>query len=259
MNCLMKKYIDAFDNFFKYLIADNVINTGLDKNKDCNNLYNFLQINLKNTNFNNIKNNLIMSSYSKAEKSLNTCTSILKTGPRRNSLCGKKTFSSSDYCKTHYIKIFGNDSSLSLVKQTRSTEGEIRSDEQRSLKDSNEDNMNKNEDIRKLESRPVEEEDNVIVVRKNKYNNFVFGNTGLIIKSAKEKYIVAREAEDGNWLPLDREDIEECERYHLKYKIIDFNFKGEKTNQVIVKSTQILPDGQKEKEIMFQDFIEDEI
>ena len=224
MNCLMKKYIDAFDNFFKYLIADNVINTGLDKNKDCNNLYNFLQINLKNTNFNNIKNNLIMSSYSKAEKSLNTCTSILKTGPRRNSLCGKKTFSSSDYCKTHYIKIFGNDSSLSLVKQTRSTEGEIRSDEQRSLKDSNEDNMNKNEDIRKLESRAV-----------------------------------AREAEDGNWLPLDREDIEECERYHLKYKIIDFNFKGEKTNQVIVKSTQILPDGQKEKEIMFQDFIEDEI
>ena len=42
-----------------------------------------------------------------------------------------------------------------------------------------------------------------------------------------------------------------------KYKIIDFNFKGEKTNKTIVKSTQMLPDT-KEKAVMFEDFIEDD-
>jgi hypothetical protein len=41
-------------------------------------------------------------------------------------------------------------------------------------------------------------------------------------KSSKEKYIVAREAENGDWLPLSEEDIDECKRYHLKYKIIDW-------------------------------------
>ena len=258
MNCSIKNYISTFDTFFKYLIADEIIpkvgtnlcretnNQKIFEKNNLNVLYNFLQTNLKNTDFNTIKTQLVMSSYKNTDTENNskTCISILKTGPRKNQLCGKKSTSSSDYCKTHHSKIYGS---------SKSEENESKSFSQ-SEDTSTQPSLGTN-----TSGYPVggKEEDDVIVIRKNKHNNFVFGNTGLIIKSAKEKYIVAREAEDGNWIPLTRDDIEECERYHLKYKIIDFNFKGEKTNKTIVKSTQMLPDT-KEKAVMFEDFIEDD-
>ena len=39
----------------------------------------------------------------------------------------------------------------------------------------------------------------------------------------KEKFIVAKEGENGTWLALTDEDIELCKQYRLKYKIIDPN------------------------------------
>ena len=75
-------------------------------------------------------------------------------------------------------------------------------------------------------SHPIVE-DTSIVIRKNKYHNFVYGNTGLIFKSVNDKYIVAREGENGKWEELDEEDIEKCKKYNLKYKKISLEFKGE--------------------------------
>jgi hypothetical protein len=65
------------------------------------------------------------------------------------------------------------------------------------------------------------------IVKANKHGNFTYPQTGLIFKSTTEKYIVAREGPDGEWLPLQREDIKECKRHKLRYKIVDLSFKGE--------------------------------
>lgn len=205
MDCQLKKYISCFDTFFKYLIADNIVKEKSTKNETLNNLYFLLQTNLKNTNF-----NITMSRVRVERKE---CIHILTSGPRKNLPCSKKTTLipetniPSDFCSIHYNK--SKD-----TKEQISTEKPVTSESQTNDED-------------------------FIVIRKNKFNNFVFGKTGLIIKSSKEKYIVAKESDNGDWLPLSEEDIEDCKRYHLKYKIIDFNFKGEKTNQEYIKSTKI--------------------
>ena len=139
------------------------------------------------------------------------CIHILTSGPRKNLPCSKKTTLipdtniPSDFCSIHY-----NKSKEQVPTENKSVTSETQTNDE-----------------------------DFIVIRKNKFNNFVFGKTGLIIKSSKEKYIVAKESDNGDWLPLSEEDIEDCKRYHLKYKILDFNFKGEITNKEYIKSTKI--------------------
>ena len=63
----------------------------------------------------------------------------------------------------------------------------------------------------------------------------------MIFKSSLEKYIVAKEGMNGEWLPLDDIDIDICKEYNLKWKIIPNKIKGEKTNIDIVKKYDIFP------------------
>ena len=64
----------------------------------------------------------------------------------------------------------------------------------------------------------------MFVIRKNKFNNFVFKDTPYIFQSATEKYIVAKEGIKGEWIPLNDEDKRICRKqYHLRYKDIDFD------------------------------------
>jgi hypothetical protein len=64
----------------------------------------------------------------------------------------------------------------------------------------------------------------LFVIRKNKFNNFVFKDTPYIFQSATEKYIVAKEGIKGEWIPLNDEDKRICRKqYHLRCKDIDFN------------------------------------
>ena len=68
------------------------------------------------------------------------------------------------------------------------------------------------------------EEEPLFIIRKNRFNNFVFGNTPYIFKSATEKFIVAKEGIKGEWIPLTDEDKRICRKqYHLRCKDIDFN------------------------------------
>lgn len=96
----------------------------------------------------------------------------------------------------------------------------------------------KKEEVKKEEN--IVEED-ILIIRKNKYNNFVYGNTGLIFKSSLEKYIVAKEGMNGEWLPLDEIDIDLCKEYNLKWKIIPNKFKGEITNIDVIKKYDCFP------------------
>jgi hypothetical protein len=73
---------------------------------------------------------------------------------------------------------------------------------------------------KKIELRPTD-----IVLRKNNFGNIVYPNTNLILD--KDNKIIAKQDKQGEWTPLNDEDIEICKKLKLRYKIIDFTFKGE--------------------------------
>lgn len=90
------------------------------------------------------------------------------------------------------------------------------------------------------EPQPLEE-DEIYIIRKNAFNNFVYGNTGLIFKSSTEKYIVAREGLKGEWLPLEAEDIEVCKKNGLRWRKIENKVKGETFNLEVLKKYDVFP------------------
>jgi hypothetical protein len=136
----------------------------------------------------------------KKEILMSGCRAILKSGGRQGQECGKKVFSHSGEEFDYCIK------HISQQEQN--------------------------------EKKQQQEDDNKMIIHKNEYGNFVFGKSGLIIKSPKEKYVVAKEGKNGQWLALTSDDIMNCKKFHLRYKIIDLSFKGEVTNLEIIKNVE---------------------
>jgi hypothetical protein len=134
--------------------------------------------------------------------STNVCRGKIKNGKRIGEECGKILKNDSVFCKVH----------------------------------------SKKEKVEEKTNKVVfEDDEDILIIKKNKFNNFVYGNTGLIFKSSLEKYIVAKEGMNGEWLPLDEIDIDICKEYNLKWKIIQNKIKGEKTNIDIIKKYDIFP------------------
>jgi hypothetical protein len=132
----------------------------------------------------------------------NVCRALIKSGQRKGEECSKVIKGNGEYCKSH------------------------------SKKEKTEEKTNK---------IVFEDDEDILIIRKNEFNNFVFGNTGLIFKSSLEKYIVAKEGMKGEWLPLDEIDIDLCKEYNLNWKIIQNKVKGERTNIDIIKKYDIFP------------------
>jgi len=140
------------------------------------------------------------------------CKHLLKNGPRKNQPCGAKTAQGSVLCSKH----------------------------------------NKNADPQTIVQHVEEEvEEKIdlsrIYIRPNQYRNFVYGDTGYIIKSATEKYVVAKEGKEGEWLPLTEQDkLIVKKKYKLRYKEIDFTKKGEQTNKDYIKNMELFKPEQEE-------------
>ena len=70
--------------------------------------------------------------------------------------------------------------------------------------------------IKEMPPKNTNDDEPELIIRRNKFNNFVFKNTSYIFKSSTEKYIVATEGLNGEWLPLTPEDKIICKK---KYKL----------------------------------------
>ena len=90
------------------------------------------------------------------------------------------------------------------------------------------------------EPEPLQE-DEIYIIRKNAFNNFVYGNTGLIFKSSTEKYIVAKEGSKGEWLPLEEDDIHLCKKNGLRWKKIENKVIGETFNLDVLRKYDVFP------------------
>jgi hypothetical protein len=56
-----------------------------------------------------------------------------------------------------------------------------------------------------------------IIFKKNSYGNFAFGNTGLILKSAKDHRIIGKQTSNGSIIDLSEDDINLCKQRRLAY------------------------------------------
>jgi hypothetical protein len=63
--------------------------------------------------------------------------------------------------------------------------------------------------------------DSSILVKQNQYKNFIFPGTNLILD--KDNAVVAKEGDNGVWLPLEKRDIKIAKRRHLRVKVIEID------------------------------------
>ncbi len=149
-----------------------------------------------------------------------SCKEVIKSGARKGEECGKLLKQGEKYCKTH---------SKTLSK-------------------------------REPEDEEEEEESTKLIIRKNEYNNFVYGNTGLIFKSSLEKYIVARQGPKGEWFSLEDEDINKCKELGLRWKRIENKIVGETSNRDVLKKYDIFTTKTVEKKTFryLDDVLEDD-
>lgn len=63
-----------------------------------------------------------------------------------------------------------------------------------------------------------DDDDSQMFIRKNKHGNFVYGGSGLVLKSSKEKYVIGKQVDTGIIVNLTDEDIERCKKYKLRFK-----------------------------------------
>lgn len=140
-----------------------------------------------------IKNNIKKRFYN--NNMSDKCIFKLTRGNRKGENCDKKTKPGCLYCSHH------------IPKQTP---------------------VNNENDEEKIEQKQEKKEEQklnypIYIIRKNKFGNFTFENTGLVFKSINDKRIVAREGQNGEWKELSDDDIELCKQYKLKYERIKFN------------------------------------
>jgi hypothetical protein len=121
----------------------------------------------------------VILSNSKEVKKEEGCISKLKSGARKGELCGKKISASSDTKKYCGMHI-------------------------------------KLETVAAVKDKQAEELDGP-VFRLNRWNNFAFGDTGLILKSGTERQVIGKQLSDGSIVDLSTDDICLCKRRSLKF------------------------------------------
>jgi hypothetical protein len=149
--------------------------------------------------------------------SVNKCSYLVGSGPRKGQECGSVIKDGNNsLCKRHR----GKQETKCINQETKCIKQETKSIKQDTK------SINQDKSCNKTIQEEQDEEKNelLFVIRKNKFNNFVFKDTPYIFQSATEKYIVAKEGIKGEWIPLNDEDKRICRKqYHLRYKDIDFD------------------------------------
>lgn len=142
-----------------------------------------------------------------------TCCFILLTGNRKGEPCNVLLKPNQSFCKRH-SSIHRQDS----IERQQTRRPSIYSDSE-----------NEQEELSNDYISPES-----ILIRKNEFNNFVYKNTNLIFKGPREKYIVAKEGLNGEWIPLTQEDKQLCKKvYKLRYKELVLTKKPSFDNEFI--------------------------
>jgi hypothetical protein len=211
--------------------------------------------------------NLVKELTSKYKMSKKICLFTLTSGIRKGHECGSSIKDENNFCKRHskiiedelsnqskktIKKKIVDDDEETVVKKT--TKKKIIDDDEEVVKkttkkkivDDEEETVVKKNIKKKIiddeEEEEKKEEKTVFLIRKNKFNNFVYRDTPYIFKSAEEKFIVAKEGLSGEWIQLTEDDKKICrKKYHLRCMDIDLTTKKTIIDKTFVQNTVKLP------------------
>ncbi len=150
------------------------------------------------------------------------CKALLKSGPSKGKICAKKVLEGKPVCKTHEAAW-----QREQIREAHAAEEQKPEQQPQPIAHVKTPDVVEEEKTppRKTMIHTVTQED--IVIKPNKFRNFVYPGTSLILDK-RDKRITAREGNEGEWLPLLPDDIRTCKAMKLKYKVIDLDFQGEK-------------------------------
>lgn len=178
--------------------------------------------------------------YTNIVKKEMSCIGILKSGVNKGKNCTKKA-QYGNYCHLHAIanlKISDEEKKVDVVEKEKTIEKqelkqevkEVVKEEVKQEVENETKNDTKNDtkvEEKKKESKKEKIKDTDLVIRPNKYKNFIYPGTNLVL-DPKDGKAIATEGLDGRWIALEDYDIDKCKKMKIKFKIVDLEFKGQK-------------------------------
>jgi hypothetical protein len=132
------------------------------------------------------------------------CPFIIKSGVRRFLPCNHPVNSNSEFCEKHTTYNFKKEHPKEFKEIEKEKQKLLLLEESKKPK------------ISIIAQKQIQQQNSIILV-KNKFNNILWPNSTLVFKSFKEKIIIGTEDINGNVVPLNENDIQLCINYKLKY------------------------------------------
>ncbi len=129
------------------------------------------------------------------------CTSIIKSGERKNKPCGQTVVTGTNFCKRHTPK--DEEKTPSTPKPPAAPKGKKTE-------------IQNNTPVLKQ----IEEKRESFRVQKNKFNNFVHKETNFVFNQQTHK-VIGVQNDDGTIAPLSTKDIELCKDNKWEFEIPD--------------------------------------
>jgi hypothetical protein len=154
------------------------------------------------------------------------CCYIITSGERMGDMCGKQIKTNDPFCPLHNASYSAERQLQMMSTESKSSQGSTRSSLLLPKKAEEPSLAKKSESASSSKTQRTVIRDDDIIIHQNRFKNFVYPGTSLILD--KDNIVVAREDERGEWNPLTAQDIRQAKRYKLRYRILPLEFKGEK-------------------------------
>jgi hypothetical protein len=161
------------------------------------------------------------------------CTTLMKSGERKNQPCGATVVSGTNSCKRHTAK---DTSTVAPIAKTPKTV--------KDTKEPKEPKVAKKSSALDDDKKPIfdviEKRRTLFHIMKNKFENFEHKETGFIF-DPKTDEVIGKQHSDGTIIPLSVNDIELCKENNWSFKV-STKLTPSSTSSTVKKQTVIVED-----------------
>ncbi len=176
------------------------------------------------------------------------CTTLMKSGERKNQPCGATVVPGTNCCKRHTTK---DASTVAPIAKTPKTVKDVKeSKEPKVVKKSSALDDEKKPIFEVIESRRT-----LFHIMKNKFNNYEHKETGFVFDSKTDE-VIGKQHPDGTIIPLSVNDIELCKENNWSFKV-STKLTPSSNTVTVKKQTVIVEDDDGESDEEYEEEMED--
>ena len=188
------------------------------------------------------------TSTSTVSNSSSGCTTLMKSGERKNQPCGATVVPGTNSCKRHTTK---DSSTVAPIAKTPKTV--------KDTKEPKEPKVAKKSSALDDDKKPIfdviEKRRTLFHIMKNKFENFEHKETGFIF-DPKTDEVIGKQHPDGTIIPLSVNDIELCKENNWSFKV-STKLTPSATPSTIKKQTVIVEDDDGESDEEYEEEIDE--